>query len=180
MGGKSSQYLNAVIKPGDLISLSVNLTAPDEDGEYNGVWQLVSDDNEKLGSYWVTIVVGNPVGPFAVTSVSFYMPHTTIDTSCPHDINVKAEITVNKGGKVIYHWKDSAGGTSAKKSFTLDEAGSEIVEYNVAVSSTGDYNAKLYIDEPNHQCSGRSSFTSIARLNSFLLFKGLQVQRRGI
>ena len=158
MGGDASQYLDAAVEPGEEITFSLDLNAPDEDGEYTGVWRLLADDGEKLGKYWVNIVVGNPPGPFAVTSVSFYMPHTTIDTGCPNDINVKAEITSSAAGKVTYKWTDSAGGSSSTKSYTFDEAGKKIVEYNVTAGSSGDYWAKLYIDNPNHQWFGPMNF----------------------
>ncbi len=158
MGGDASQYLDAAVEPGEEITFSLDLNAPDEDGEYTGVWRLLADDGEKLGKYWVNIMVGIPPGPFAVTSVSFYMPHTTIDTGCPNDINVKAEITSSAAGKVTYKWTDSAGGSSSTKSYTFDEAGKKIVEYNVTADSSGDYWAKLYIDNPNHQWFGPMNF----------------------
>ncbi|NPV41722.1 MAG: hypothetical protein HPY72_10345 [Anaerolineae bacterium] len=158
MGGDTSQYLDEKVEPGEEVTFSLDLTAPDEDGEYTGVWRLLADDGEKLGKYWVSIVVGNPPGPFAVTSVTFYMPHTTIDTGCPNDINVKAEITSNAAGKVTYKWADSAGGSSSTKSYTFNEAGKKIVEYNVTAGSSGDYWAKLYIDNPNHQWFGPMDF----------------------
>ncbi|REG05474.1 NBR1-Ig-like domain-containing protein [Pelolinea submarina] len=158
MGGASTQNLSSRIEPGESITLSVQLTAPDDDGEYRGVWRLRSDDGEKFGNYWVDIYVGEPPAPFAVTGVSFYMPHTTIDTACPNDINVKAEIRSSAAGKVTYKWKDSAGGSSSTKSYTFDDKGTKIVEYNVTAASTGDYWAKLYIDNPNHQWFGPINF----------------------
>ncbi len=158
MGGDSYQELGRSVEPGDEITLSVDLTAPNDDGEYTGVWRLTADDGEKLGKYWVNICVGNPPAPFAVTSVTFYMPHTIIDTGCPNDLNVKAEITANGAGKVTYKWKDSKGGTSSTKSVKFDEAGQKIVEYDVHATTTGDYWAKLYIDSPNHQWFGPINF----------------------
>ena len=158
MGGASSQNLTKVVEPGEFITLSVELTAPDDDGEYTGIWKLKADDGETFGNYWVNIYVGEPEPMFAVTSVSYYMPHTTIDTGCPNDINVKAEITSNTAGKVTYKWKDSAGGSSSTKSVTFDEAEKKIVDYNVTVSATGDYWAQLYIDNPNHQWFDQKEF----------------------
>ena len=158
MGGASTQNLSSRIEPGESITLSVQLTAPDDDGEYRGVWRLRADDGEKFGNYWVDIFVGEPPAPFAVTGVSFYMPHTTIDTGCPNDINVKAEIKSSAAGKVTYKWTDSAGVSSSTKSYTFDDAGTKIVEYNVTVASTGDYWAKVYIDNPNHQWFGPINF----------------------
>lgn len=158
MGGASSQNLSSRIEPGESITLSVQLTAPEDDGQYRGVWRLRADDGEKFGNYWVDIYVGEPPAAFAVTGVSFYMPHTTIDTGCPNDINVKAEIKSAAAGKVTYKWTDSTGGSTSTKSYTFSDAGTKIVEYNVTVASTGDYWAKLYIDNPNHQWFGPINF----------------------
>ena len=158
MSGASSQNLLARIEPGESVTLSVDLIAPSEDGEYTGVWRLKDDQGNAFGNYWVNIIVGTPPGPFAVTGVSFYMPHTTIDMGCPGDVNVKAEITTNGEGKVYYKWTDSAGGSSSTKSKTFDEAGTKIVEYNVTIGATGDHWAKLYIDDPNHQWFGPKNF----------------------
>jgi hypothetical protein len=158
MGGASTQNLSSRIEPGESVTLKVNLTAPDDDGQYRGVWRLRADDDEEFGNYWVEIYVGEPSPPFAVTSVSFYMPHTTIDTGCPNDISVKAEIKSSAAGKVTYKWKDSAGGSSSTKSYTFDDAGTKIVDYNVTVTASGDYWAKLYIDNPNHQWFGPINF----------------------
>ena len=158
MGGAASQNLNSSIDPGESITMSVDLTAPDSDGEYTGVWRFKSDDGDIFGNYWVNIFVGSPPAPFAVTSVSYYMPHTTIDTGCPNDINVKAEITSSAAGKVTYYWEDSAGGSSSTKSVTFDDAGKKIVDYNVTVGATGDYWARIYIDDPNHQWFAKKEF----------------------
>ena len=155
MGGAISQNLPHEVKPHDTITFSVDLTTPGSNGDYSGTWRLLADDGEKLGFYWVKIRVGPP---FAVTSVTYYMPHTTIDTGCPNDINVKAEITSNSEGKVTYKWEDSAGGSSSTKSVTFTEAGKKIVDYNVTVGATGDYWAKLYVDDPNHQWFGSKEF----------------------
>lgn len=158
MGGATSQNLSSSVAPGESVTMAVDLTAPSTDGLYKGVWRWKSDDGKEFGNYWVQISVGPTPAPFAVTGVSFYMSHTTIDTGCPNDINVKAEIKSSAAGKVTYYWTDSAGGSSSTKSITFTEAGTEIVDYNVTVSATGDYWAKLYIDNPNHQWFGPKEF----------------------
>ncbi len=158
MGGAASQNLLSSIEPGESVTLSVDLTAPSTDGEYTGVWRLKDDKGEFFGNYWVTIYVGTPPQPLAVTSVTFYMPHTTIDMACPGDVNIKAEITANGDGKVFYKWEDSEGGSSSTKSVTFTEAGKKIVDYNATISSDGDHWAKLYIDDPNHQWFGPKEF----------------------
>ncbi len=162
MGGLSSMNVPSVIEPGEKITFQVDLTAPSAAGDYTGVWRLKAADGEKLGKYWVKIIVG-PAGPppaaFAVTGVEFYMPHTVIDMGCPNDVNVKAEITTSAAGLVTYHWEDSAGGASVEQSATFTEAGKKIIEYNVSIEFSGPYQADLHINDPNHQWFGPKEFT---------------------
>jgi len=151
-------YTSHVVEPNETYTFTLDLKAPATNGGYTGVWRLKSVDGDKMGWYSVVITVGPPPAAFAVTSVTFYMPHTSIDTGCPNDINVKAEITSSAAGTVTYKWEDSTGGSSSKKSVAFTEAGKKIVEYDVTVGATGDYWAKLYIDAPNHQWFGPKDF----------------------
>ena len=159
LGGASSQNLPSRIKPGETITLSVNLTAPDDDGEYKGIWRMKSANGATFGNYWFDIYVGDPPAAFAVTSVSLYMASTSIDISCPNKVSVSAEITSNAAGTVTYKWSDSVGNSSSTKSYTFDKAGKKTVAYDVNATVSGSYWAKLYIDNPNHQTFGPINFT---------------------
>ena len=162
MGGTTSMNVPSVIEPSEKITFQLDLTAPSAAGNYTGVWRLKAADGEKLGKYWVKIKVesaGPPPASFAVTSATFYMPHTTIDMGCPGDLSVKAEITSSAAGTVTYHWEDSAGGSSVEKSATFTEAGKKILDYTATISSSGSYEAHLYINHPNHQWFGPKEFT---------------------
>ena len=158
MDGPLSMKLNHVVKPGDTYAFEIDLIAPTSNGDYTGVWRIKSDDGDNLGKYWVKITVGPPQAAFAVTGVTFYMPHTTIDMGCPGDLAISGEITTSAAGHVTYYWKDSNGGQSSTKSFDLNAAGKKIVNYTVTVNATGDYWAKIYIDNPNHQFFGPINF----------------------
>ena len=159
LGGDSSQNLPSRIKPGDTITLSVDLTAPEDDGEYKGIWRMKSANGVTFGNYWFDIYVGDPPAPFAVTSVSLSMSSTTVDMACPNDVSVSAEIISNAAGKVTYKWSDSVGDSSPTRSYTFDKAGNKTVTYDVKATASGDYWAKLYIDNPNHQTFGPINFT---------------------
>jgi len=162
MNGASSQNLPNQVRPNETITMKVNLTAPTDPGTYTGRWEFYDDDGKPFGWYTVVIVVpgaGPAPGFFAVTSVEFYMPHTSIDTGCPNDINIKAEITSSAAGTVTYRWTDTAGGASGTQSVTFAGAEKKIVDYNTAnITATGDYSASLYIDNPNHQWFGPKNF----------------------
>jgi len=161
MDGSSSMKLNHVVEPGDTYTFEVDLTAPAGSGDYTGVWRIKSDDGEKLGKYWVKITVG-PAGPppaaFAVTSVTFYMPHTSIDMACPGDVSVSSEITTSAAGVVSYKWEDSTASPYPTKSINFASSESKIVQHTMTITSTGDHWAKVYIDDPNHQYFGPKNF----------------------
>jgi len=64
MSGPSSTKINASVKPGEMIDLSVNLTAPSKTGEYTGYWALRNASGAIFGigsgykdSFWVKINV---------------------------------------------------------------------------------------------------------------------------
>jgi len=66
MGAPESVEVPAVA-PGGKKDITVEMTAPNEDGTYTGKWQLRSGNTSFGGQLWVTIVVGEPgqtaVGP---------------------------------------------------------------------------------------------------------------------
>ena len=164
MGGSSSMNVPSVIEPGETITFQLDLTAPSADGDYTGIWRLKAADGEKLGKYWVKITVGSgappppPPAAFAVTGVEFYMPHTSIDMGCSNSVNVKAEITTNAAGTVTGYWEDSTDFDQTPISVTFAGAEKNIIDYNVEIFATGDYQVHLYIDEPNHQLFGPKEF----------------------
>lgn len=150
MDGPTSQTLANSIRPGETVDIAINLKAPAANGMYTGYWKLQSDKGEKFGNYWAQIRVGPPPAAFAVTKVT-YNVHPNIDMACPNKVNIKAEITASAAGTVTYYWQLSPGSTGSTKSLPFDAAGKKIVEYNPTISATGDYEARVYIDNPNHQ-----------------------------
>ncbi len=158
MDGPLSMKLNHVVKPGETYAFEIDLTAPASNGDYTGVWRIKSDDGENLGKYWVKITVGPPPAAFAVTSVTFYMPHTSIDMGCPGDVVISSEITTSAAGVVTMKWEDSKACPTVTKSINFANAGSKIIQHTMNITSTGDYWAKVYIDSPNHQYFGPINF----------------------
>lgn len=163
LDGPDYVELDETIEPGETITVEIPMEAPSSEGDYVGVWRLTAPDGTKMGKYWVKITVdsdgGSPSPTFAVTSVSYYMPHTTIDMACPGDVNISAEITTNGGGLVSFKWNDSQGCPGcATKSTTFAGAESKIIEHTMTINASGDFWAKIYIDEPNHQWFGQQNF----------------------
>jgi len=46
------------VAPGDLMTIEVDLIAPEEEGKYRGNWQLQNDEGGKIYLVWVDITVG--------------------------------------------------------------------------------------------------------------------------
>ncbi len=160
MGGPDSINLTETVEPGETYVVEIPMQAPASDGDYTGVWRMTAADGTKMGKYWVKITVGNPPPAFAVTSVTYYMPHTTIDMGCPNSISISAEITTNGAGNVSFKWNDSQGCPGcATKSTTFAGAESKIIQHTMTINASGNHWAKIYIDEPNHQWFGQKNFT---------------------
>lgn len=157
MSGPASVNLTSAVVPNAQVTISVDLTAPTDEGTYTGYWKLQADDDEQYGQVYVRVKTETAF--FQVTSVSYYMPHETIDMACPGDVAIKGEITTSAAGNVTYYWTDSEGGQSATKSVSFDAADKKIVDYTMTVNGSGAKWARLYIDEPNHQLFGKKNFT---------------------
>jgi len=165
MGGPDSVYLTRNVSPGDTYTVEVPMTAPSSNGDYTGVWRFKAADGTKMGKFWVKITVGDPAPPpvaFAVTSVTYSMADTTIDITCPSNeiVTISAEITTSAGGTVTYKWDDNKDCLSGcpTESINFAGAGSKTVQHTMTVPSAGDYWAKIYIDEPNHQWFAQKDF----------------------
>lgn len=162
MGGSSSVYLTHNVQPGGTYTFEIPMTAPSSDGDYTGVWRFKAADGTNMGKYWVVITVGDPPTAFAVTSVSYSMADTSIDITCPGNevVTISAEITTSAGGVVSFKWDDSQGCLSgcATKSMNFSGAGSKTIEHTMTIGAAGDYWAKIYIDEPNHQWFEQQNF----------------------
>ena len=167
LDGPDSVKLNKTVETGDKITVEVPMEAPSSDGDYTGVWRLTAPDGTKMGKYWVKITVGSgsaPSASFAVTSVSYSMPTTTIDLVCPvmYTAEITANITTNAAGTVTYKWDNSMGCAGCgTNSLVFDSAGTKSVTHNMTLGPEGDYWAKLYIDDPNHQWFGQQNFTVV-------------------
>jgi len=157
MGGPAAVSVPVSVAPDTQVTISVDLTAPNAPGTYTAYWKLEADDNEQYGQVYVRVATKDIT--FQVTSVTYYMPHTTIDMTCPGDIVVKAEITTSTAGRVTYYWTNSYSGQSATSAINFAGAEKKIVDYVMTINGAGSHWAKIYIDDPNHQLFGPKNFT---------------------
>ncbi len=156
MAGPSVQALAGNVNPNQTVDLSVNLTAPNNEGDYTGNWGLRNASGVVFGHFWVKISVS--VAQFAVTSVSY--DRSTVDgsgyTACPI---VTAHITANGEGDVTYHWTRSDSATVAPATIHFSSAGTKDVQYiwQLGSAATGTHWVGLYIEDPNHQDFGHKN-----------------------
>jgi len=85
MSAPAKSDLSQVIQPGQTIDLSIDLTAPDSTGTYQGFWRLQSDKGEFFGigssgdqSFWVKI---NVISSLTVTPTLVSTPSVTPPSS---------------------------------------------------------------------------------------------------
>lgn len=159
MNGASSISVPSVIEPWEDITFKVNLTAPDKEGNYVGVWQLFAEDGEEMGRYWVDIIVDEPTPDFAVTSVSTNITNSNFSGPCPHVIDVEIYLTVNTAGEVTYQPETSDLGMGPVDTIQFDSAGTDTEFYTWTIHNAGNYWLKVHIANPNNQTFGPFNLT---------------------
>jgi len=160
MEGDSSEDIDTEVSPGETMTASVALTAPSSDGTYTGEWEIQIEEGTTVVDLWVTIVVGDGDSDddFYVDSVSFSSAET-YSGSCPYTYTYKAYITTEGDGDVVYYFKYSDGSTSSSKSLEFEDGETQTVSGSWALSSSGSYWVKVYIDDPNNQTFGSAKLT---------------------
>jgi hypothetical protein len=100
MGGSSAVALPSVVRPGGVVDVSVDLTAPEDEGSYRGNWMLRNPSGGMFGigpdaqsSVWVQIQVEQPPSPdkysydFAANYCLAEWRNESIRLNCPGTIN---------------------------------------------------------------------------------------------
>jgi len=156
MGGPATKNLTASVAPGGTVDIAISLTAPSSAGTYKGIWNLQGDNGVNFANFWVQIKVATE--PFAVTGVTLSAVNGDTSNTCPHTFSYQAVVTTNGAGTVTYYFTHS-GGSTGTKSVTFDAAGSKTLSGTWDLTTTGSYEVKLYIDNPNHQWFGPLTLT---------------------
>jgi hypothetical protein len=129
MSGPSSSKINATVKPGEMIDVSVNLTAPNTTGDYTGYWALRTDGGAVFGigknnkeSFWVKITVK------AADTIAYNL----VDKAC--DASWKS----TSGGLACPGAEDMSNGFVSKVNSPSTEAGKDDEDSLVMAPSAGD------------------------------------------
>lgn len=157
LGAPAEVAMPTSVAPDAQVTISVDMTAPETPGTYQGYWSMYSDTDEYMGQTWVKIKTKDVF--FQVTSVSYSMSSTMISMACPGKVTVTGNITTSRDGRVTYYWTNSEGGQSSTAAVDFDAAGTKSVTYQMDITATGTYWAKLYIDQPNNQLFGPQDFS---------------------
>lgn len=120
MGSAPTIPLQAPVAPGESVNLSIELTAPTEDGIYKGFWKLRNAKNEVFGvgpdaldAFWFIISVSQSAVPAAtltptpqsgtiLTSAILAVDNANFEGACPHTFVFTGYFTLAKPGTVTY------------------------------------------------------------------------------
>lgn len=156
-------FVKEVVEPGESVTLSVKMTAPDVEGEHVGFWKLTNSQGLRFGlggegkAFYIQIIVAPETkDDFAVTSAIASTAPTQYKGICGkngYTIYHIGRITTNKAGKVTYHWEGSNGFVDGTKR-TIEFYGADTI---MVMSTWAFYRGyhegwvRLYIDFPNKQ-----------------------------
>jgi hypothetical protein len=118
-GPASKQLTSGTVSPGQTVDISVDLTAPNSEGEYRGDWLIRSDAGIVFGvgtagnvAFYVEIEVGEPP-PSVLSSGKFDVPQTygiDLDTGTTVPIGAERDFkftAVNSTTKYIEPWNSA-------------------------------------------------------------------------
>lgn len=166
LGAPTSFNLPADVPPGGIGEISVQMKAPDGEGDYSSEWMLQDGAGNKFGlgsegadTFWAKITVKADAAntdsttneTFAVTSVKLSSDTPTATGTCPFKVVLRAEISTTAAGKVTYFWERSDGVKSNLLEVDFDAAGTKVITNEWPFNKSFSGTIKLYIDNPNHQ-----------------------------
>jgi polar amino acid transport system substrate-binding protein len=123
MGGNPSP-VTTTVKPGETFDIIIDQTAPQEPGNYTGVWQMVNKNETPFGArIWVKITVEGNAKPTTAPPEATKVPDPIIDY-----LNVSAE-TVNQGDLLVVSWSFSGQDLASARLTRTNPDGTETPLY---------------------------------------------------
>ncbi|MBA4419665.1 MAG: hypothetical protein C0391_00790 [Anaerolinea sp.] len=164
-----SKAITAVeVKPGDSVTVSVKMTAPEIAGDYTGFWKLANGQGYTFGltgvgkPFWVYIKVGPETrDKFAVLSAPVTVYPTTFKGYCGSNgvvVYFTGWITTNKAGKVVYHFEGTDIGDSPHEIIFVGADTMKV--YHTWEFRRGYHEnwVRLVIDSPNNQTFQKTEY----------------------
>ncbi len=182
MGGPAAVNLSSNVPPGDLIDLSVTLTAPQENGVQRGFWMLQNAGGALFGigpgfdlAFYVEInVVGGSgasgptptpgSGSGAVTGIALSVDNNSFTGECPHTFTFTAQVTTSAQSRVTLEME--AGASNPSYLYTLPapqtfDVGVGTFSFSYFLNLTGSVDgwARIRTTAPNAVTSNQVNFT---------------------
>lgn len=169
MGGGYVYNFPQQALPGDIVPISLVLTAPLEDGSYKSSWKLQTPAGSTFGvgydsPIWADIVVSSDTDlKHSITSVTYAINRDPL-TGCPANVfyTITATVSVNGPLTVVVNWRKSDGTTENKQTLKFTEAGSKPVSMEWSLhrgAATNERWVQLFSITPDEQDFGRATFT---------------------
>ena len=132
MGGGFVYNFPQAALPGDTVDVPLVLTAPTEEGNYQGFWKLQTPGGSNFGvgydtPFWVDVIVSSDDDyEYGITSVTYEIVRDP-EFGCPANVfyRFSADITVNGPVTVVYNFAKSDGTSENKKTLKFTEAGTQ-------------------------------------------------------
>ena len=147
MGGSSMIPLSKEVQPGDTITLSVDLTAPNQTGKYKGRWMLMNAEGVLFGlgdsgnvAFWVQIIVQTKDTQAPSVDVS-YAPNGRGEPTGRQKITFSAEASDNVKVTKIEIYLMKAGGNWQLMETCNNQ---DTCSIQVGPLNTGDYRLRAY------------------------------------
>jgi hypothetical protein len=122
MGAPETVGMPWDVFPGKPVNISVNMVAPDQEGEYTGFWLMRNDDEEAFGSgpdkdepVWVNIIVveegdslptATPLADGSqVTEATLAVDQAEYSGGCPVTLNFSGQITSQGAVSFVYQFE---------------------------------------------------------------------------
>ena len=164
------RFPSLIIQPGQTIDLTLNMQAPDEDGQFIVYWGIKNPDGKwipfigsvSVGGLSTIISVGSGIpkntdtpGEFRVRKVTLTSLRTGACADASGKYTITAKVSTTRAGTVTYFWKRSDGIKTTPESITFLSASSKDVIHEWVTSLNNQW-VDLVIDSPNHQQFGRA------------------------
>jgi hypothetical protein len=163
----ASFNIPSYVNPGQIVDISVNLTAPYVQGIYEGFWKLEDPNGNFFGvgassvDFDEEIAVGNIPASFDVRRVDMSVNNGSVTAVCPpgYPFTITAEIWTNGGGDVNYRWEFSDGTRSDEHTLHFGNARRKSVSTTFTADQTGVYSALIHVLGPNERDTDKIYFS---------------------
>jgi hypothetical protein len=130
LGGSYYYNLPQIVAPGQILPISLILTAPIQVATYRSEWMLQTPDSIEFGvgeynvPFYTEIEVSSDAAPvYTVTNVDYNVVRDPA-TGCPANVNYTVYATVTTNGPLTlnYYWAQSDGNDSSPETIIIDKA----------------------------------------------------------